>query len=209
MPVSFKDQIRSREQLRAIIKEPSPKVSHKTIDHIDAICRRFIAASPFLIVATSRVDGSMDVSPRGDPPGFVQVLDEKTLVIPDRLGNNRVDTLENLLANRAIGLIFLIPGNGDTLRVSGKAKIVRDTLLRERLAYRGKIPNLALVVTVDEAFMHCAKAIVRSSLWRPEGWPDLSDVPTLAEAMVAHGKLKTSIPEMQAIIDDDGATRLY
>lgn len=209
MPPQFEEAISTREALRRIIKEPNRKVSHKAIDHIDDICRRFIAASPFVIVATRGRDGLIDVSPRGDPAGFVEVLDEKTLAIPDRLGNNRVDTCENLLVHSAVGLMFMIPGNGDTLRVSGHAAIIRDTALRERLAYRGKAPNLVLVVTVEEAFMHCPKAIVRSGLWRPEAWPSLEDVPSLAEAMVTHGRLDTSVPEMHAIIENDGATRLY
>jgi uncharacterized protein len=209
MPTRFTDIVSSREALRQIIKEPNRKGSHKEIDRIDDLCRRFIVASPFVIVATRGRDGLVDVSPRGDPAGFVLVLDDKTLAIPDRLGNNRVDTFENLLVDPAIGLMFLIPGNGDTLRVSGRAAIVRDPALRERMAHRGKAPNLALVVRVEKAFMHCPKAIVRAALWKPDAWPDLADVPSLAEAMVAHGQLDTSVPDMQAIIDNDGATRLY
>lgn len=209
MPTRFTDIVDNREDLRSIIKEPSSLVRHKTIDHIDDICRRFIAASPFTVVASYGADGLIDVSPKGDAPGFVHVLDEKTLAIPDRLGNNRVDTFENLLVNPAIGLIFLIPGNGDTLRVSGHGAIVRDLELRKRLSHKEKTPNLALVITVAEAFMHCPKAIIRSNLWHPEAWPNRTEVPTLAEAMVAHGQLETSIKDMQTIIDDDGVTRLY
>lgn len=205
----FDEVVSSRQALRSIIKEPNRKVSHKAIDHIDDICRRFIAASPFVIVATRGADGLVDVSPRGDPPGFVQVLDQETLAIPDRLGNNRVDSFENLLVDPTVGLMFMIPGNGDTLRVSGRAAIVRDRALRERLAHHGKVPNLALVVTVEEAFMHCAKAIVRAGLWRQEAWPTLERVPSLAEAMVAHGRLDADVPEMQAIIENDGLTRMY
>lgn len=187
----FKEVIRTREALRNIIKEPNRKVSHKAIDHIDDICRRFIAACPFVVVATRGRDGLVDVSPKGDPAGFVEVLDEKTVAIPDRLGNNRVDSFENLLVDPAVGLMFMIPGNGNTLRVSGRGAIVRDRLLRERLAHRGKVPHLALVVMVEEAFMHCPKAIVRSGLWCPEAWPSLEGVPSLAEAMVMHGRLDT------------------
>ena len=205
----FEEVVSTRQALRSIIKEPNRKVSHKAIDHIDDICRRFIAASPFVIVATRGPDGLVDVSPRGDPAGFVEVLDDQTLAIPDRLGNNRVDTFENLLVEPAVGLMFMIPGNGDTLRVSGRATIVRDGALRERLAHRGKAPNLVLVVTVEEAFMHCPKAIVRSGLWHQDAWPNLDSVPSLAEAMVAHGRLDTSVPEMHAIIEKDGVTRLY
>jgi uncharacterized protein len=206
----FEEVIASREDLRGIVKEPSRKVSHKAIDHIDEICRRFIAAAPFVVLATRGRDGLLDLSPRGDPAGFVAVLDEKKLAIPDRLGNNRIDSFENLLFDPAVGLIFMIPGHGDTLRVAGHAAIVRDGWLRERLAHRGIVPNLALVVHVEEAFLHCPKAIVRSGLWHPDRWPSVESVPTLAEAMVLHGRLEdTSVPEMQAIIDNDGRTRLY
>jgi PPOX class probable FMN-dependent enzyme len=205
----FQEVITNRAQLRALVKEPSRKVSHKSIDHVDDICARFIAASPFVVVATRGRDGLIDVSPKGDPAGFVAVLDRKTLAIPDRLGNNRVDGFENLLSDPAVGLIFMIPGNGDTLRVSGTGRIVRDAPLQKSLAINGRPPNLVLVVDVEEAFMHCPKAIIRSHLWQPDHWSDAADVPTLAEAMVTHGRLGETVPEMQAIIENDGCKRLY
>lgn len=205
----FEEVITSRERLRGLHSLPSHRASNKVIDHIDDICQRFIAACPFVMVASRGVDGRLDLSPKGDPPGFVAVLDKKTLAIPDRPGNNRLDTFENLLIHTDIGLFFMIPGNGDTLRVSGKGHIVRDGALQNILAVNGKAPNLILVVTVEEAFMHCPKCMVRSRLWKQDLWPDRSNVPTLAEAVVAHGALSESIPEMQAIIDNDGATRLY
>jgi PPOX class probable FMN-dependent enzyme len=162
-----------------------------------------------VLVASRGADGRLDLSPKGDPEGFVVVLDDKTLAIPDRLGNNRLDTFENLLVHPEIGLLFVIPGNGDTLRVSGRGQIVRDEALQSRLAVNGKSPHLILIVTVEEVFLHCPKCMVRSSLWRPKEWPDRANVPTLAEAMVAHGALSESVPEAQTIIDSDGATRLY
>lgn len=209
MHAEFEEIITSRERLREIIKEPSPKVSHKAIDHVDGICARFIAASPFVIVATRGRENRLDVSPKGDPAGFVAILDPKTLAIPDRLGNNRADGFENLLVYPEVGLIFMIPGVGDTLRVSGKARIVRDAALQKQMAVNGKLPNLVIVVSVEEAFMHCAKSIVRSNLWLKQGWPDTRNVPSLAEAMVAHGALAETIPEIQEIIDNDGRQRLY
>lgn len=205
----FDEVITSRVRLRELIKEPSRKVSHKVIDHIDDICARFIAASPFVVVAIRGLENRLDLSPKGDPAGFVTVLDANTLAIPDRLGNNRVDSFENLLVHPQVGLIFLIPGIGDTLRVRGKACIVRDKALQERLAVAGKAPNLVLVVSVEAAFMHCPKCIVRSHLWNPAHWPDTPEVPSLAEAMIAHGILEDSVPQMQAIIDDDERQRLY
>ena len=206
--MQVRETIATHERLRELSKQPSSRANNKIIDHIDEICRRFIAACPFVLVASRGADGRIDVSPKGDPPGFVAVLDEKTLAIPDRPGNHRLDTFENLLTHPEVGLLFLIPGNGDTLRVSGKGKIVRDTPLQAKLAVNGKAPNLVLIVTVEEAFMHCPKCVVRSGLWVPERWPDRSRVPTLAEAIVTHAKPAETIDDVQAIIDDSNA-RLY
>jgi uncharacterized protein len=205
----FEEVIISRERLRELNKHPSHFVRNKEIDHLDDICRRFIAASPFVVIASRGPDGRLDVSPKGDPAGFVKVLDDKTLAIPDRLGNNRLDTFENLLSCPDVGLIFIIPGNGDTLRVSGKGQIVRDSALQDSLAVNGKPPNLAMVITVEEAFLHCPKCIIRSRLWKPDQWPDLSDVPTLAEAMIAHGSLSESMTEIEAVIENSNTKRLY
>ena len=205
----FEEVIISRERLRELNKHPSHFVRNKEIDHLDDICRRFIAASPFVVIASRGPDGRLDVSPKGDPAGFVKVLDDKTLAIPDRLGNNRLDTFENLLSCPDVGLIFIIPGNGDTLRVSGKGQIVRDSALQDSLAINGKPPNLAMVITVQEAFLHCPKCIIRSRLWKPDQWPDLSDVPTLAEAMIAHGSLSESMTEVEAVIENSNTKRLY
>jgi PPOX class probable FMN-dependent enzyme len=205
----FEEVISTRERLREIIEPPTHRVAGKTIDHIDDICRRFIAASPFVMVATRGADGRLDLSPKGDPAGFVAVLDKRTLAIPDRLGNNRLDTFENILSHAEVGLFFIIPGNGDTLRVSGKGQIVLDRALQHRLAMNGKPPKLVLIVTLEEAFTHCPKCMVRSKMWQPSGWPDRTNVPSLAEAMVAHAALSESVAEMQSIIDNDGATRLY
>ena len=208
METQFDEVITTRPRLRELSKQPSQRASNKIIDHVDDICRRFIAACPFVIVASRGADGRMELSPKGDPPGFVAVLDEKTLAIPDRPGNHRLDTFENLLTHPDVGLLFLIPGNGDTLRVSGKGKIVRDSSLQGQLAVNGKDPNLVLVVTVEEAFMHCPKCIVRSRLWSPEHWPDRSNVPSLAEAIMAHASPTETLSEVQAIIDESTA-RLY
>jgi uncharacterized protein len=204
----FEEEIATHQRLRELSKQPSSRANNKIISHIDDICMRFIAASPFVIIASRGVDGLMDLSPKGDPPGFVAVLDERTLAIPDRLGNHRLDTFENLLTHPEIGLLFLIPGNGDTLRVSGKGRIVRDSALQARLAIDGRPPNLVLIVAVERAFMHCQKCVVRAQLWNPEHWPDRSNVPTLAEAIMAHAKPAETDAEVRAIIDDHNA-RLY
>ncbi len=209
--MQFENVIETRDELRDIIPPPAPtsRAAMKDIDHIDDICRRFIAASPFLIMATRGGDGLFDLSPKGDPAGFVQVLDEETLAIPDRLGNNRLDTFQNLLIDPSIGLIFLVPGNGMTLRVSGTARLVRDPELCQRFVVQGKAPKLVVVVTVEHAFTHCTKCMTRSSLWEPEGWPDLAGVPTLAEAIAEHAKALESVGEIDAIIKTDSQNRLY
>jgi PPOX class probable FMN-dependent enzyme len=205
----FHEVVSTEAQLRAVMGGPHPAVMKKEIQTLDAYAQKFIASSPFLLIGTAGADGQMDISPKGDPPGFVQVLDEKTLAIPDRLGNNRADTFVNLLANDQIGLIFFIPGKQETLRVSGKAIIVRDESVRQRMAFRGKLPDFAVVVDVHQMFFHCAKCIIRSNLWKPEAWPNLSGLPTLAETMVSAGKLEVSVAEMQGAIDNDATTRLY
>ena len=209
MEEPFEEVITTRERFRQLSKPPSHRMTKIAIDHIDDICRRFISACPFVVVASRGSDGRLDLSPKGDPPGFVAVLDEKTLAIPDRLGNNRLDTFENLLTHPEIGLFFVIPGNGSTLRVSGKGRIVRDSALQGRWAVDGKVPNLVLIVSVEEAFLHCPKCIMRSKLWEPDEWPDRTNVPTVAEGTVVHSALSESVAEMQAIIDHDVATRLY
>jgi uncharacterized protein len=205
MDIKSDGVIATRERLRELSKQPSSRAQNKVIDHLDDLCRKFIAACPFVMVASRGADGRMDISPKGDPPGFVAVLDEKTLAIPDRPGNNRLDTFENLLTHSEVGLLFMIPGNGDTLRVSGTGKIVRDRSLQGRLAVAGKAPNLILLVTVEEAFIHCPKCVIRSKLWSPEYWPDRSNLPSLAEAIVAHARPSETIAEVQAIIDDSTA----
>ena len=208
MATRFEEVITSRQRLRDLSRPPSQRASNKVIDHVDDICRRFIAASPFVVVASRGADGRMELSPKGDPPGFVAILDGKTLAIPDRPGNHRLDTFENLLTDAQVGLMFMIPGNGDTLRISGTGRIVRDSALQARLAVNGKIPNLVLVVAVAEVFMHCPKCMIRSKLWSPDHWPDRSSVPSLAEAIVAHAGSSETITQVQAVIDE-GIARLY
>ncbi|MEO7853483.1 MAG: MSMEG_1061 family FMN-dependent PPOX-type flavoprotein [Rubrivivax sp.] len=205
----FSEVITSEAQFRAVTGSPSELVTKKELSVIDAHAQAFIAKSPFILVGTCGADGRMDLSPKGDPTGFVKVLDESTLAIPDRLGNRRADTFTNLLANDRIGLIFLIPGKQETLRIGGRAIIVRDLSLRQGMAVGERLPDFAIVVAVDQMFFHCAKCVIRSKLWKPESWPDLAGLPSLAETMVSAGKLNRSVPEVQAIVDKDADTRLY
>lgn len=205
----FREIIKTEEELRAVMGNPSALVTRKELNELDSHAREFIGRSPFLLIGTTGADGRIDMSPKGDPPGFVHVLDERTLAIPDRLGNRRADTFSNLVVNNQIGLIFLIPGKQETLRVSGRAIIVRDLSIREEMVVGGKLPEFAIVVEVDQMFFHCAKCMIRSNLWKPDRWPALAGLPSLAETMVSAGKLRESVQEMQAIVDNDAATRLY
>jgi hypothetical protein len=164
--------ITSEQELRDLYGHPGERAVAKERPGLNADCRAFIAHAPFLVMGTAGADGRCDVSPKGDAPGFVHVIDERHLAIPDRLGNNRLDGLRNILENDHVGLIFFIPGREDTLRVNGRARIARDEALLDRLAVNGKRPVTALVVEVEQAFMHCARAFKRAGLWEPERWPD-------------------------------------
>lgn len=209
MAMTFADTVTTEAELRGLLGTPSHLSVDKTISSIDENCRAFIARSTFLLIASSDASGQMDVSPKGDPPGFVRVLDDHTLAIPDRPGNRRGDTFGNVLQNPKVGLLFFIPGNRETLRVSGSATIVRDAWLRESMAMKGKVPDMALVVDVNEAFMHCPKCMVRSHLWEPEAWPDLAGTPTYARTLIAHGGLSDTEAEVQVLLDRSEVERLY
>ena len=205
----FKDSITSVAQLREVLGSPSAMVEAKVIPALDVHCREFIAKCPFLLIASADGAGKVDVSPKGDPAGFVQVLDDHTIAIPERLGNRLADTLLNILQRPQVGLLFVIPGRRETLRAGGTAKIVRDDWLLERMVVAGKKPALATVVTLDRVFFHCAKCVIRSSLWKPEGWPDINGMATLAQAVKDHAQLKDSVAVVQAGIDASYRDRLY
>lgn len=160
--------IADEEELRAIIGEPAETVLLKLGDRLNALTRQFIERSPFVCIATATPNGGLDVSPKGDPAGFVRILDERHLLIPDRPGNRLADTLRNLLADPRIALLFLIPGVGDTFRVNGTAAITDDAELLTPSAVEGKVPKLGLLVSIEEAYTHCSKSVIRSDLWNPE-----------------------------------------
>jgi PPOX class probable FMN-dependent enzyme len=209
MQSTFTDVITTEAELRAILGQPSRLSANKAVTTLDEHCRAFIATSPFLVIASSDAAGNVDVSPKGDPAGFVQVLDDKTLAIPDRPGNRRADTFRNILQNPKVGLFFFIPGKQETLRVSGSAMIVRDLWLRERMALKGKTPEFAIVITIEEAFLHCAKCVIRSGIWEQENWPELDGLASLARVMIAHTKLEDSEETIQMAIDESYRDRLY
>jgi uncharacterized protein len=173
------------DELATLYARPSERVLRKEIDHVDAVGRAFIAASPFLVLATASSQG-LDCSPKGDKPGFVQVEDDgRTLLIPDRRGNNRIDSLKNLMEDSRVGLIFLVPGANETYRVNGRARVSIDPALKQRFAVDGREPTTLIVVAVEQAFAHCPKALVRSDLWRAGSRGRPEGVPTLGEFAAA------------------------
>lgn len=179
------------------------------IDHVDDLARRFIAASAMVVLATRREDGGIDMTPRGDPPGFVQVLNDHVVALPDRLGNNRADAFENILRYPAVGLYFIIPGHRDSLPISGRARIVRDEILLGSMEVRGHVPDLAILVRVDRLLSHCPKAFVRAGMWDRDTWPDLSNVPSAGEFLKTHGGLADPVRDVDSVVQRDGQVRLY
>jgi PPOX class probable FMN-dependent enzyme len=184
----FAGALHSVDQLRELYEPPGDSAVNKEIQEIDETCRRLIACSPMLFLATSDPQGRCDVTPRGGPPGFVTVLDDHHLALPDATGNRRIDTLRNVVANGHAGLIFVIPGRTQTLRVNGRACVTSDPALLQRLTAVGKPPRTAIVVRSDEVYTHCPKAFIRSKLWEPDSWLEAGAYPTVAEAAFAHGR---------------------
>lgn len=176
------------KRVRELIGEPDSSALDKVYDHIDHHIHRFIAHSSFITIASAHSDGTADCSPRGDYPGFVKVLDEKTLAIPDRVGNNRLDTFENLVTDPRLGLLFLVAGHRETLRVNGKAYLSEDPDVLARLEAEGKAPKVAIIVEVEEVFMHCGRALIRSRVWEPESFALADHAPTLGEVIAARSR---------------------
>lgn len=195
-------------QLRSIVGEVHPLAEKKVLDRLDKFCRDFIALSPFLVLASADGEGRADASPRGDGPGFVQVLDERTLLIPDRRGNNRVDSYANVLSSPGVGLVFFVPGITETLRVNGRARMTTDAALLEPLAMQEKAPKLGLIVEVDEAYFHCGKALIRSKLWAQESQVERGSFPTLGR-IVAEQTKAIDVAEADANMEEGYRTRLY
>ena len=175
------DFIDSLTDLRAIYGTVSEIARKKQMTQLDAHARNFLSKSPFVVIGSQDGAGLGDATPKGDAPGFTLVLDDRTIAIPDRPGNNRVDTWENVVRNPAVGLLFLIPGMQETLRINGRGRLTVDAELCARLAMNGRPAKAALVVETDEVYMHCAKAFMRSNLWKPETWPDRDEMPTFGE----------------------------
>lgn len=199
----------NEDEFRCLYDEPSSLVKQKCLPELDEHCRNFIAHSPFLCMGTADDDGAADVTPRGDAPGFVRIIDNKTLLIPDRLGNNRLDSMSNLVRNPQVGLIFFVPGVDETLRVNGLGKVVVKSNLLEDSAVNGKSPNAGILVKVQEAFLQCAKALKRSKLWSDDYRISRGKLPSLGQMLADQTDTEMTVDRLDELIDEAYRERLY
>ena len=201
-------EISSEAELRELLGQPMQRAVTKERIRLHERDRDWLAASPFCLVATSGADGTCDVSPKGDPPGFTLVLDDTTLAIPERPGNRRADGFRNILANPHVGLIYLVPGRKETLRINGRARLVRDAPFFEQMIVKGHRPQLALVVEIEQIFFHCMKAFLRSKLWRPDTWrPDA--LPSHAQMVKSLQPCEETLEELEHYYGPEYETRIY
>jgi PPOX class probable FMN-dependent enzyme len=201
-------EITNEAELRELLGEPTARDAGRVRRELDDLDRAWLAASPFCLVATAGADGSCDVSPKGDPAGVALVLDERTLALPERPGNRRADGFRNILGNPRIGLIFVIPGRGDTLRINGRARLLRDADFFDRMTVKGHRPPMAVLVEVDEVFFHCSKAFLRSALWNPESWrPDAA--PSRARIAAGQERKGQSVEELEVYYGPGYGRQLY
>ncbi|MCF6386475.1 pyridoxamine 5'-phosphate oxidase family protein [Mycobacterium sp. MBM] len=199
-------EVTTVEQLREIVGHPHPAVANKVAEKLADVHRIWLQNSPLCFVATTDADGHLDVSPKGDPPGFVHIIDDNTIAIPERPGNKRVDGYLNVLANPHVGTLFVIPGRGDTVRINGTARIVSDADYFDALTVQGKRPILALEVSIEEVFFHCSKAFLRSDAWKPETWaPD--SVPSTA-ALAKSFRAEQSMAELEAYYSEENYRKM-
>jgi PPOX class probable FMN-dependent enzyme len=208
----FRDRLETEDDLRALIEAPPPDARpwQKEIPALDDHCRAFIAHSPFLVLATAGTDGRCDASPRGGPPGFVRVLDDHRLAFGDLPGNRRQDSHRNLIATGRAALLFMVPGRAETLRVNGRACLTRDPEVLEAVALDGTPPSLAVGMQVEVAFLHCAKALLRSRLWRPEDWRELDELPSSARILRDHVNSSEITEEaVAAALDQSYSTTMW
>lgn len=196
-------------ELEALFHEMHPSQVNKIIDHVDDHIRDWIARTTFVSIASSDARGRLDVSPKGDPAGFIKVLDKKTLVVPDRIGNQRADTFRNVLEHPRVGMMLVVPKRREVLRVNGRAEIALDDGLRDMTVVNGHRPDLVLVVRVEEAFFHCGKAMIRSAMWQPEKWGSIEGMSTYAQALKDHGEMEMPLEEIEARMAYNESDRLY
>ncbi len=201
-------ELRNADSVRLHYGEPSHMARAKQLDHLDRHCKAFIALCPFVVIATTGVDGRADASPRGDAPGFVAVLDDRTLVVPDRTGNKRADTALNLTASPWVGILFMVPGIDETLRVNGGARVTVDPAMLAPMTFNGKVPVAGLVITAEEVFFHCGKPLIRADLWNPDRRVPRGSFPSLGKILadqIAGGEAE----EYERGIEEAYRTRLY
>lgn len=203
------DPVETEAEIRAVIPEEFDSQTGKIIDHVDDYVRLWIERSPFVTIATHDAVGRVDVAPKGDPAGFVRVLDRKTLAIPDRPGNHRFDTFRNILATGRIGLMFLVPNRNEVVRVNGSARILRDLPLRQSLAVNDRVPDFAILVHVDEAFYHCGKAILRAKLWQPAEATSTEGLPTYGAALKKHADMPEPVEVVEGWMKSNEVRRMY
>ncbi len=203
------DIIEDIGEIRELYGHPMERAVKKQLPRLEKHSRAFIALSPFLVIASADPEGRVDASPKGDAPGFVQVLDDATLLIPDRLGNNRVDTIGNLISSPGVGLIFFVPGLRETLRVNGKARVTTDPALLEPCAVNGKAPRSGILVTAEEVYFHCGKALIRSDLWNPEKMLKHADFPPLGQVIAEQIGDGRSTEDAVRNTEESYRTRLY
>ena len=204
-----RDAVRTAAALEAIVGTPQGLARDKVSPCLTPLMQAFVARSPFWLLATANDDGTCDVSPRGDPPGAIRILDARTLVLPDRAGNRRVDSLRNVLRNPHVGLLVLVPGMDETLRINGRAMITRNEALLATMPVQGRVPRLALVVDIDEAFMHCARAFRRARLWQPASWPRADTVPSMAAILHDQLRLEGTVEDLAREREERYRTSLY
>lgn len=199
----FETAIRDEAELTEVYEPSSTLVQNKQIDHLDAVCRDYLAVCSFVVLSSADAHGRCDVTPRGGPPGFVAVLDDRLLAIPDATGNRRLDTLRNVVQNGQLGLLAILPGRGQTLRVNGRACVSRDPALLDSLTPIGKPPRAALLLAVEEVYTHCPKAFVRSGIWDPSTWPGKDQQPSPAAMLSQHvgPELLSEADAEQAMVD--------
>ncbi|NDI34096.1 MSMEG_1061 family FMN-dependent PPOX-type flavoprotein [Chengkuizengella sediminis] len=206
----FKEVVTTEEEIREMLGYPSERAIKKVISKLDSHCRHYLSLSPFALLSSSNANGICDVSPRGDAPGFVHIIDDKHIIIPERQGNKRIDSITNILSNPHVGLIFLIPGLKETLRINGKACVIKDQEILQQMAVNERVPLLGIGIQIEECFVQCAKALIRSQLWDQDTWADKESLPSIPHMMAAHvNDSNLTSKKMEESLQESYTKRLY
>ena len=213
LPIDPQYVVKDEAALRSMFQETHALAIQKSLTYLDEHSRNFIARSPFICLGTQNLAGGADVSPRGDPEGFVKIIDDKTIAIPDRPGNNRLDSLVNILSNPSVGVLFLVPRFDDTLRINGNAKLTTEPDILQSMIVKDRVPKLAIIITLSEVFMHCAKAFRRSQLWNPDHFQDRSEMPSLVKIVLDQTtgapEDDDNLKEIDAALEDEYKNTMY